>query len=442
MIWPAGHALQNGKYQVLEVLGQGGFGVTYRALHVPLQATVVVKTPNEYLRRDPDYDKYINRFVKEAHLLARLEPHPHIVRALDLFQDSNTHCLVMDYVDGEDLFQVVKRRGAIPEAEAVRWIQQVGSALTMLHQNKLVHRDAHPGNILIRKDGNAVLIDFGIAKDFVPSTFSTTGAMGNHNFAPYEQLGGRSSRQPCVDVYCLAASLYFVATGQLPAESLARKLHSEPLIPPDKIRRGFSSQISQAILQGMTLEATARPQSMAQWLGGLAPRKVVAHPKPLKRSSPPPSQTQKSGQKIRSVTTARTIPWLGLMAVFFMYSLQGLFIIGAGAVAWPVALALALALAGAWALAWAGAWAWALAGAGAGAGAWIWAWALAWAGVLGWTWAWAVAWAGALTWAGAWAVAQLSETFRPIHIFFILWGTATAALLVGGALGLLLVGNR
>lgn len=275
MVWATGQKLQGGKYVIQGVLGQGGFGINYKARHVSLNHDVVIKTPNEYLQYEPDYHKYVARFIEEAQILARLsrDPHPSIVGVHDLFQEGIISCLVMNFVEGENLFELVRRRGAIPEAEAVRYIRQIGEALIRVHQLGLTHRDAHPGNILLRQNGKAVLIDFGIAKELIPSTYTSTGAVGNEGFAPYEQVH-RGSREPNVDVYCLAATLYYTLTGQRPTKSLDRKLYQEPLIEPRRIVPGISKQVNRAILKGMALEPKKRPQSMQAWLKQLDISKV------------------------------------------------------------------------------------------------------------------------------------------------------------------------
>ena len=262
-----GQKLQNGKYIIQQILGQGGFGITYKALQVSLNRPVVIKTPNEYLNHDPEYDKYIERFIAEGQTLARLsqDPHPHIVGVIELFQEGNTHCLVMEFVPGENLFQAVKRRGALPASEIVPCIRQIGEALMVVHEAGLVHRDAHPGNIMLRGNGKAVLIDFGIAKQIIPATQSSTDKAAHERFAPYEQRY-KGSRDPRVDIYCLAASLYYGVTGQNPTNSLARKLDNEPLIPPQELIFSISDGLNRAILNGMALEAEDRPQSMQSWL--------------------------------------------------------------------------------------------------------------------------------------------------------------------------------
>jgi len=256
MPWTAEQQLQGGKYVIEEVLGQGGFGITYKALHVELNRQVVIKTPKENLSHDPKFNRFIDRFIKEGEILERLskDPHPHIVGVIERFQEGATHCLVMDFVEGENLFEAVVRRGALPEAEIVRYIRQIGQALIVVHREELVHRDAHPGNIMLTSNGKAVLIDFGIAKDIVPRALTTTGRAGNDAFAPYEQKHS-GSREPTVDVYCLAATLYYAVTGKCPTTSLDRKLklNNASLTPPKQINPSISNRLNEAILKGMAL---------------------------------------------------------------------------------------------------------------------------------------------------------------------------------------------
>lgn len=170
MNWAQGQELQNGRYVIEKVLGRGGFGITYKAQHTFLDYDVVIKTPNEDVKSDPNYAKYVDRFIKEGRMLAQLsnDPHPNIVRISDLFREGDTHCLVMDFIPGESLWHLVGRRGALSETEAVEYIRQIGSALNVVHQQNLVHLDVTPPNIMVRNTGKAVLIDFGIAADMSP----------------------------------------------------------------------------------------------------------------------------------------------------------------------------------------------------------------------------------------------------------------------------------
>jgi serine/threonine-protein kinase len=133
----------------------------------------------------------------------------------------------------------------------------------------MVHLDVTPPNIMLKDNGKAVLIDFGIAGEMAPpSSFSRS--FGNKAFAPYE-LYRRGSRHPTVDVYCLAASLYYAVTGQCPTKSFDRKYDGEELVPPQRWVSGISDGLNQAILQGMALEAKYRPQSIEAWLALLTP---------------------------------------------------------------------------------------------------------------------------------------------------------------------------
>ncbi|MBD2131858.1 serine/threonine protein kinase [Sphaerospermopsis sp. FACHB-1094] len=267
MVWQKGDKLQGGRYVIEKVLGEGGFGITYQAQHTLLKQWVVIKTPNESLKNDSEYPNYVKRFIQEGRKLAKLsqQPHPNIVRVNELFEESKTYCLVMDFVPGESLFNLVQKRGALPELEAVGYIKQIGEALIFVHQQGLVHRDAHPGNIMVQKNGKAVLIDFGIAGEIMPQDgYFTSHHPANIAFAPYEQMGG--NRQVTIDVYTLAASLYYAVTGKRPESSLDRKLYNKPLISPNKYVFGISDGLNLAILKGMNLEAEYRPQSMREWL--------------------------------------------------------------------------------------------------------------------------------------------------------------------------------
>lgn len=239
-----------------------------------LDAFVVIKTPNESLRNDPEYPKFIKRFREEGQRLEKLSEtqHPNIVRVRDLFSENGTYCLVMDFVQGDSLFNLVKQNGALPTEEAVKCISQIGEALKIVHQAGLVHRDAHPGNIMVQQDGKAVLIDFGIAGEIIPKTVSSK-VFANPAFAPYEQM--RGDRKPCVDIYSLAASLYYGLTGKFPEASINRRLYSMALVSPQEHIYTISDRLNQAILKGMELEPENRPQTMQKWLELLADEVVT-----------------------------------------------------------------------------------------------------------------------------------------------------------------------
>jgi len=279
MSWTPGYKLHQRPYIIETILGQGGFGITYKAKHLQLDYQVVLKTPNVDLQNDPEYHKYVQRFIQEGKTLARLcqNSHPHIVRVSDLFEENGLHCLVMDLIVGQSLWEFVQTKGRLSEADAVNIIRQIADALVMVHNAGIIHRDAHPGNIMLRNNTSGVLIDFGLAAEIKPQIL-TSKHLAHLNFAPYEQLKG--SGKPTVDVYCLAASLYYAITGQLPTQALDRKLYNEPLISPNKIVK-ISDKINDAILKGLGLEPEKRPQTMAEFL-----RLLDIQPQPVQIPQP------------------------------------------------------------------------------------------------------------------------------------------------------------
>jgi len=309
MVWPNGKLLHGGKYQIERILGRGGFGITYKARHTQLNQDVVIKTPDETLKIEPDYPKYVTRFIQEGQVLAKLckEPHPHIVRVIDLFAEGDTHCLVMDFIEGESLYERVRRKGRLPETEAVKYIREIGSALVEVHKANLVHRDVHPGNIMLRSSGKAVLIDFGISGEMFPTTM-TSKHFGNKGFAPYEQQR-KGSRHPTVDVYTLAASLYCALTGELPTNSFDRKYDRLELVPPKRLIPQISNEVNRAILTGMELEPENRPQSMQEWLNLLERKQVAPVSKPQSVQPSPQQSGLRNGSSIprRRLKTKSTL---------------------------------------------------------------------------------------------------------------------------------------
>lgn len=434
MPWTTGQRLQGGKYVIEKVLGQGGFGITYKALDVELQRTVVIKTPNEYLSHDPDYDKYIERFIQEGRTLARLsqDPHPHIVGVIELFKEGLIHCLVMNFVPGENLFEVVRRRGALPESEILPCICQIAEALMVVHQAGLVHRDAHPGNIMLRSNGKAVLIDFGIAKELMPNS---TSIAGHDGFAPYEQTT-RGSREPTVDIYCLAATLYYAVTGQRPTTSLARRLDDVPLTQPKQIISGISDRLNQAILKGMAVEAKDRPQSMQAWLAMLEAPKATSPPPvdPVNRKEVVRSKAKLDSEAIPNKPATkppRIVPWGWLVGVLLSYLLIACFLAAfkASSTVWIIT--------GVGAVVGAVAWAWAGDVDGDRGGALVVAVLSAGActtfavgaGAVGVVVAWTVGGAGALV--VALAGEKLQKSFSEVHTFLILASTPSLGLGLG-----------
>ena len=160
-------------------------------------------------------NRYRDKFIKEARALAKLR-HRHIVRIIDVFEENNTAYYVMEYIAGGSLGDKAKG-AALPEADAVRYIRQVASALDYVHSRHMMHLDVKPSNILLNSDGEAILIDFGLSKQYDMSgeQTSSTPVGISHGYAPMEQYkrGGVGTFSPATDIYSLGATLYKLVTG-------------------------------------------------------------------------------------------------------------------------------------------------------------------------------------------------------------------------------------
>ena len=258
--------MSDGKYIIEAILGTGGFGVTYRAREQPSGQSVAIKTLNSRIQQKSDFDKYQEKFLNEALCLAKCS-HPHIVKVHKVFQHQGLWCLVMEYIAGENLAQYLDDRGVLSEEEALRIVRQIGEALTAVHSQGFLHRDVKPLNILLRQDTrDAVLIDFGLAREFTSGIAQTHTNQKTERFAPVEQYEKKAERGAYTDVYALAATLYVLLTGELPVPAKFRQEANIPLTPPKQHNPRISDRVSEAILKGMALQPKDRPQTVREWL--------------------------------------------------------------------------------------------------------------------------------------------------------------------------------
>ncbi len=220
MVWESGQQLCSGLYTIERELGRGGFGITYLARHV---------------------------------------------RLLDVFPEGDRYCLVMEYIEGVNLDQWVKQHGRLQETEAINYIRQIGSALQVVHGRKMLHRDVKPANIMLRRsDQQAVLIDFGIARQLSEETQMNTGVR-SEGYAPPEQYEEANRPMPYIDVYALAATLYFLVTAEDPTPSQYRRLTELP--DPKQLNHGLSDRTNEEIMKGLALNPKYRAQTVEKWLG-------------------------------------------------------------------------------------------------------------------------------------------------------------------------------
>lgn len=282
--------LQDGRYRVTGVLGQGGFGITYEGVQVSLNRKVAIKEffMKELCERDNDssyvsvpstgsrdvVERFRQKFLKEARNIASFTCKG-IVSVIDVFEENGTAYYVMDYLCGGSLADKVKN-GPLPEPVALRYISQVAESLSYLHGRSVMHLDVKPANILLDEADNAVLIDFGLSKQYddVGQQTSTTPVGLSHGYAPMEQYkrGGVSSFSPATDIYSLGATLYKLLTGQTPPEASDLINDGLPLFPAL-----VSSRTRTAVETAMQPQISKRPQSIAEFLSLLDTEETVIH---------------------------------------------------------------------------------------------------------------------------------------------------------------------
>ncbi|BAZ29359.1 protein kinase [Cylindrospermum sp. NIES-4074] len=277
MVWVVPKQLQGGKYTIESILGQGRFGITYLATNQKGDR-IVIKTLDDQYRNQPDFDRLHRKFVDEAFTLFKCQ-HPHIVRLLENpFQEDGLWCIAMEYVAGVNLAR--RDKNILPETEALHYIQQIGEALTVVHQNNLVHRDVKPANIMIRAGSKeAVLIDFGLARGFDSKKLSVSNleTEAEAGFTPPELYSRTIELSAYTDVYSLAATLYNLLTGEIPTSAKERLQNNAPLKEPRELNPQISPSVNNKIIWAMNLDSKQRPQSIQEWLDslGLKPTPVV-----------------------------------------------------------------------------------------------------------------------------------------------------------------------
>jgi hypothetical protein len=194
--------------------------------------------------------------------------------------------MVMELLRGKTLGQLVEERGPLPEAEAIGYIRRIGEALIVVHEASLLHRDLKPDNIMLTGDGEVVLIDFGTARAFAAGKTGRMTTMVTPGYAPLEQYGQNVRFGPWTDVYALAATLYHVLTGEMPAPATDRANGVE-LVPPRTLNPAISQVTSDAILWAMSMRVDQRPQNVREFLDGLPASDAASVPPPPTWLPPP-----------------------------------------------------------------------------------------------------------------------------------------------------------
>lgn len=284
-----GMLLRHESYRIEHILGQGGFGITYLATDLSLDRLVAIKEffPKDYCDRNDTtsqvtlgtqstkelVEKLKAKFLKEARNIAKFD-HPGIIKIHTAFEENNTAYYVMDYIEGESASERIKRVGPMSENEAIGIVKQVGEALEYIHSHHVNHLDIKPANIMLRrKDNRAILIDFGLSKQYDAdgNQTSTTPTGISHGFAPLEQykVGGVQEFSPQTDVYSLAATLYYMVTGTIPPH--ATDLIEEGIsFPPN-----FPVRLKASVQKAMSSARKDRNSGIKEFTSSLTPQSEV-----------------------------------------------------------------------------------------------------------------------------------------------------------------------
>lgn len=293
---PDGHLLQNGKYRLTHVVGQGGFGITYGGIwYTEVKGslgTVKTEVPicvKEYFFKDYCYreqgsqavkvhsetgkvlfNKFKEKLIKEAKILSEVH-HPYIVNVLEVFEENNTAYIAMEYISGFSLKYMLEKNGRLPEAMVLKYVRQIGEALQFVHEKSILHLDIKPSNILIDKNGNARLIDFGVSKryDIEQEETSTTMLTLSKGFASIEQYDNEGTQifSPRPDIYSLGATMYNLLTGKIPTESILRA--ARPLKSPSELNTAITPRTEAVIIKAMQIVPSDRFATVAEMLADL-----------------------------------------------------------------------------------------------------------------------------------------------------------------------------
>lgn len=272
-----------GQYIIEKALGQGGFGITYKAKDYKSGQSVAVKEffPEALAtrtnttvvpftgERGESYAYGKNCFLQEAETLAQFIGIENIVRIHSYFEENGTAYFVMDFIEGVSFDEYIKSKGGkISYEEAEKVLIKIIEALAIVHSKGIVHRDVTPDNIYITNDGVVKLLDFGAARYSIGDKSRSLDVVLKHGFAPKEQYTRHGKQGPFTDVYTVGASFYFAITGKRPPDSIDR-IEEDDLVPPSRLGVQIPAAKENAILKAMSVQPADRYQTMNEFKAAL-----------------------------------------------------------------------------------------------------------------------------------------------------------------------------
>lgn len=266
------------RYEVIELVGQGGMGAVYKTRDQRLDGRIcavkeIIPFASSGATNDQELTQIAEQFHMEASILARLD-HPNLPKVSDYFSLGQREYLVMDYVEGRDLQEILqqtrRRDEFLDERQVLAWAEQLLDALEYLHDQDppVVHRDIKPSNIKITPRGNIKLVDFGLVKILEPDdsrTVTVVQGRGTVAYTPLEQYGGDTGFTDArSDIYSFGATLYHLLSGELPVDAKERFLRPGCLRPISEINPAVSDQVERAIFQALSMHPNERPANVRE----------------------------------------------------------------------------------------------------------------------------------------------------------------------------------
>lgn len=333
----------NGKYILGKVLGEGGFGISYLGWDLNLEHKVAIKEyyPVNYVTRQAMYSptvtmltgvrqefyqKGLKKFVEEARTLAKFSELPGIVHVRDYFQENGTAYIVMEFVEGDTLRNIlVKSDGRFPVEQVLGFMRPVIESLGEVHKKGLIHRDISPDNMMLNSKGQVKLLDFGAARNYMFGEEKSLSVILKPGFTPAEQYSSRGGQGPWTDVYALCATIYRAITGVIPPESLDR-MNEDELKKPSSLGIAITPKQEAALLKGLAIDKKDRFSSMEELENAL----YQVEPEPSSDSIPEPDPVPDSESE--PISTADVTPdssqklhikekWMKLLVVVAVFLL-------------------------------------------------------------------------------------------------------------------------
>ena len=252
----------DGKYKILNKIGQGGMSVVYLAMNERANKQWAIKE----VRKDgvKDYDVVRQGLIAETDILKRLN-HPHLPSIIDVIDRDDTFLIVMDYIEGKSLDHWLKKDGAQPQEKVVEWAKQICDVLGYLHSRKppIIYRDLKPANVMLKPDGQIMIIDFGTAREFKETSIEDTSCLGTQGYAAPEQYGGHGQTDARTDIYTLGATMYHLLTGHNPS------LPPYEMYPIRRWNPALSSGLEKIVLKCTKRNPNERYQNCAELMYAL-----------------------------------------------------------------------------------------------------------------------------------------------------------------------------